>query len=98
MLIQKINNDMSFGMKDINGRNFKFKLSDATLNAISKSTGLTIDELHRLPLDEATKLMKERGTLKEPSKLWQWLSDTYRKFGEKTGLLKKEYPIYSDGD
>jgi hypothetical protein len=76
----------------------KFKLSEETLSAISKSTKLSAEELHRLPLDEAAKLMKERGALKEPGKLKQWLSEKYRIFGEKTGLLKKHYNIYTDVD
>ena len=80
--------------------NFKmrFKLSDETLQAISTSTRLSVEELHRLPMDEATKLMKERGSLKEPGKIKQWLSEKYRIFGEKTGLLKKQYNIYTDVD
>lgn len=76
----------------------KFKLSDNTLNAISKSTKLTVDELHRLPLEEAAKLMKKRGSLKEPSKLKQWFSDKYKEFGEKTGLLKRHHNLYTDID
>ena len=52
----------------------------------------------KLPLSESTKLMKERGTLKEPNKLWTWMQDKYKKIGEKTGLLKKEYHFYTDID
>ena len=87
-------------INSIDSTNFKmrFRLSDETLQAISTSTGLSVEELHRLPMDEATKLMKERGTLKEPSKIKQWLSDKYRIFGEKTGLLKKQCNIYTDVD
>ncbi len=51
-----------------------------------------------LSIGECLKLMKERGTLKEPNKLWTWLQDKYKKFGEKTGLLKKEYNFYADID
>lgn len=75
----------------------KFKLSKETLNAISQSTNLHGDELY-LPMDEAAKLMKERGSLKEPSKLKLWLSDIYRKFGEKCGFIEKRYNIYTDVD
>lgn len=89
MKIQSINNT-SFGMT--------FKISGKTLDAISNSTGLSKDELFGLTLSDASKLMKERGLLKEPSKLRQWFSDMYKKFGEKMGLLQKEYHIYSDGD
>ena len=52
----------------------------------------------RLPLDESAKLRKERGKLKEPNKLFEWLSDKYKKIGEKTGLLKKEHHFYTDID
>ena len=76
----------------------RYKLSDETLKQISISTKLSVEELHRLPMAEAEKLMKERGSLKEPNKLKLWISDIYRKFGEKMGFLQKEYPIYSDGD
>ena len=76
----------------------KFQLSDETLQTISTSTRLSVEELRKLPIDEATKLMKERGSLKEPSKFKQWISDKYRIFGEKTGLLKKHYNIYTDVD
>lgn len=89
MKIQRIDNT-NFGMK--------FKLSDNTLNAISESTKLTVNELHRLPLDEAANLMKKRGSLKEPSKFKQWFSGKYKEFGEKYGLLKKHYNIYTDVD
>ena len=80
--------------------NFKmnFRLSKETLNFISKSTRLTVDELQKLPIDEAARLMKERGAIKEPNKLFQWLADKYKAFGEKTGLLIKQHEFYSDGD
>ncbi len=76
----------------------KFQFSDGTLKAISRTTKLSVDELHNLPLDKAAKLMRERGAMKEPNKIFQWLADKYKKFGEKTGLLKKEYNIYTDVD
>ena len=41
------------------------------------------------------KLMRERGSLKEPSKFTQWLSDSYRKLGENLGLLKKQHKIFT---
>ena len=83
-----------------NNTNFKmnFHLSEGTLKAISASTRLTVEELHSLPLDEAAKLMKERGSLKEPSKLKQWFAAKYKEFGEKTGLLEKQCNIYTDVD
>ena len=89
MKIQNINNS--------NNSNFgtKFKLSNRTLELISKETKLSVDELSRLPMDEAEKLMKERGSIKEPSKLLCWLSAKYKNFGEKTGLLKKPRVIYT---
>ena len=91
MRVTQINqNNKSFGMK--------FKLSPATIKAVESSTGLTYDEMTRLPLDECSKLMKERGTLKEPSRFKQWLSAKYKEFGERFGLLKKEYNFYTDVD
>lgn len=78
MKVQKINNT-NFGIR--------FKLSDITLNAISSSTKLSVDELHRLPMDEAIQLMKDRGAIKEPSKFKLWLSEKYKQFGERNGLL-----------
>ena len=76
----------------------RFKLSEKTKKAVEKSTGLTYDELIRMPLNESTELMKKRGTLKTPSKLKLWFADMYRKFGEKTGLLDKRYNIHTDID
>ena len=90
MIIRKIEYDTNFKMN--------FKLHDKTLEAISRLTKLSKEELHKLPIDEATRLMKERGAIKEPSKFKLWLADIYRKFGEKTGLLQKEHFFYSDGD
>lgn len=75
---------------------FNFKLSPEAIKAAEESTGLTYKEMTRLSLDESAKLMKERGKLKEPSKIFLWLQDKYKKFGEKTGLLKKEYHFYSE--
>ena len=74
-----------------------FKLQKETVKAIEKSTGLTYKEMTELPLDKCENLMKERGTLKEPNKLWTWLQKKYKEFGEKTGLLKKEYHFYHEG-
>ena len=54
--------------------------------------------MSRLSIGEAEKLMKERGSLKEPSKLKRWLADKYKQFGERTGLLKRQYNIYTDID
>ena len=77
---------------------FKFKLSPEAIKACEKSTGLTYEEMTRLPLDESVKLMKERGTLKEPNKIFLWMQEKYKSFGEKTGLLKKERNFYTDID
>ena len=77
---------------------FNFKLSKETIRNIERSTGLTYKELSTLPFDEASKLMKERGTLKEPSKLKTFASKTYRAIGEKLGFLEKQYNIYTDVD
>ena len=76
----------------------EFKLSGRTLEDISKSTGLSKDDLFNLSLHEASKLMKNRGALIEQNKLKQWFSDFYKKIGEKLGFLQKEYMVYSDCD
>lgn len=87
MKIQNISN--------LNNPNFgsRYRLSDETLKRISKETKLSVEELHNLPLDEAEKLMKVRGTFKKPSKLWTWMCEKYKNFGEETGLLKKHRVI-----
>jgi len=90
MIVHRIENNTSFKME--------YKLSDKILKTISKSTRLSVEELHRLPIDDAVKLMKERGVIKEPNRLKLWLADIYKKVGEKTGLLQKQYEFYSDGD
>ena len=84
MQISPINNQNrpTFGMN--------YKLSEKTIKAIEKSTGLTYDEMTRLPLDESVKLMKERGTIKEPNKLWTWMQEKYKK-----GI--KQIPIKING-
>ena len=86
--ISQNQNKPSFGIK--------FRLSEEAIKAAEQSTGLTYEQMTRLPLKESTKLMKERGTLKEPNKLVLWLQDKYKKFGEKTGLLRKEYNFYTE--
>ena len=91
MLVPSLNKyNQNFGMK--------FKLSTNTIKAIESSTGLTYKEMTRLSINETTKLMKERGTLKEPSKIKLWIADKYKKFGEQLGLLEKHYDIYTDID
>jgi len=89
MKINSIDNT-KFGME--------FKLSGRTLDSISKSTGLSKEELFKLSLDDASKLMKERGTIKEPSRLKQWFAEKYKQFGERTGLLEKQVNFYTDID
>ena len=91
MLVQSLNKyNQNFGMK--------FKLPTNTIKAIEYSTGLTYKEMTRLPINETTKLMKERGTLKEPSKIKLWLAGRYRKIGERLGSIEKHYNIYTDVD
>ena len=77
---------------------FTYRLSKETIKAIESSTGLTYEEMTRLPFDESIKLMKERGTLKEPSKIKLWISNKYKEIGERLGLLQKHYNIYTDID
>ena len=72
----------------------KFKLSENTLKLISESTRLSVEELHTLPAVETPRLMRERGSLKEPNKFKLLLSNQYRKFREKFGLLEKQRYFY----
>ena len=76
----------------------KANLSRNTIKNIERTTGLTYKELTTLPFDEASKLMKERGTLKEPSKIKIWFADKYRAIGERLGFLEKNHNIYTDVD
>lgn len=75
-----------------------FNSSEKTIEAIERSTKLTRDEMRKLSLTDCEKLMTERGTLKKPSKFKTWIAEKYKKFGEKFGLLEKQYNIYTDID
>lgn len=90
MLVQPVNSNynQAFCMK--------YKLSKDTVKAIESTTGLSYKEMTELPFDKCTQLMKERGKLKEPSKLKIWLSNKYKEFGEKFGLLEKHYNFYTE--
>ena len=98
MQIQSINgqHNQSFGhnVKEP----FTYRLSKEAIKAAEESTGLTYEEMTRLPFSETRKLMIERGTLKEPSKIKLWISKKYKEIGEKLGLLQKHYNIYTDID
>ena len=50
----------------------------------------------KLANDEAKNLMKQRGTLKKPSKIKQWFVNQYKQLGEKLGFLEKQHNIYTD--
>ena len=73
-------------------------LSKETIKNAERITGLTYKELTTLSSDEASKLMKERGTLKEPNKLKTFTSRIYRALGERLGFLEKQHNIYTDVD
>lgn len=74
----------------------KYKLANETIKHLEKSTGLTYKEMTTLSTNEAKDLMKQRGKLKEPSKIKQWCANKYRQIGEKLGFLEKEHNIYTD--
>lgn len=85
-------------MKSILNGNFstiKYKLSDKTLNNISKTTKLSKEELTNLSLDKQIKLMQQRGTIKKPNPIRTFLADKYIKLGQKLGFIKKDYNIYT---
>ena len=58
------------------------------------------EELTNLPLDKQIELMEQRGSIKKPSPVRNFISDLYRKVGEKFGLLEKNrnYNFYTDID
>ena len=91
MRVERIQNN------NLNFCNNKFKLSEETLNSISRTTKLSREELS-LPFDEAEKLMKQRGAFKEPSKFNLWLMKKYKEFGERFGLIEKQYNFYTHAD
>ena len=76
----------------------KYSLSDNTIKYIEKSTRCSIKELRNLSIDETQKLMQERGAVKKPNKIKRWFADIYKQFGERLGLLKKEYNFYAHVD
>lgn len=94
MLVQPVNNNYNQNF----GHNARktFELSKETISAIESSTGLTYAKMTDLPIFESANLMKKRGKIKEPSKLKIWLSNKYKEFGEKFGLLEKHYNFYTE--
>lgn len=83
------------------GQNFKglnFRLKPETLEAVSKSTGLSQKELLNESLSNMLVKAKERGVLKKQNTFKSFLSDLYKNFGEKHGLLKKERYFFTDVD
>ena len=75
-----------------------FKLNNVSIKFIEENTKLSYDEIRLSSLDEATKLMKKRGSFNEINKAKQWLADKYRQIGEKLGFLEKNYNTYTDID
>ena len=75
-----------------------FCLSKETIKHIEQKTRCSINELRTLSIDETQKLMQERGAIKKPNKIKVWFADKYKQFGEKLGLLKKEYNFYTHVD
>ncbi len=76
----------------------KFRLSEKVLGTISKSTKLTKDELINQSFEQQFKLMESRGVKNNPHTLKDFLIRNYKKLGEKLGLLKREYNIYTHTD
>lgn len=75
-----------------------YKLSEKTLENISKKTKLSKDELMKLPLDEGLDLMRNCGAIKRPNPIRTFFIKAYTKFGEKLGLLEKRSNINTDID
>lgn len=76
----------------------KYKLSEQTLQRISKSTKLSKEELTSLSLDKQIELMSQRGSLKKTNPVKDFFVGLYQKLGEKLGLLNKEYNTYTHID
>lgn len=76
----------------------RFKLSEETIKHIENSTRLSYQELKSLSMQDSVALMREKGTLKEPSKLKLLVSNLYRKLGEKIGFIEKKQNIYTHID
>lgn len=76
----------------------KYKLSEQTLQRISKSTKLSKEELTSLSLDKQIELMSQRGSLKKTNTVKDFFAGLYQKLGEKLGLLNKEYNTYTHID
>ena len=76
----------------------KYQLSEQTIKNIEKSTKCSINELRTLSFDETQKLMQKRGAIKKPNVIKNWFAEKYKQFGEKLGLLKKEYNFYTHVD
>ena len=79
-------------------QSLNFRLSQVTVKHIEKRTRCSIQEIRNNSMADVESLMIKRGAMKEPCKIKEWLSDKYKEFGEKLGLLKKEYNIYTDVD
>ena len=79
-------------------QSLNFRLSQVTVKHIEKSTRCSIQEIRNNSMADVESLMIKRGAIKESCKIKEWLSDKYKEFGEKLGLLKKEYNIYTDVD
>ena len=75
-----------------------YKLSQQTLESISKHTKLTQQELTHLSFEDCHRLMLERKVIKKANPIKEFCSKIYQKFGEKYGLIKKEINIYTDVD
>lgn len=73
-----------------------YKLSEKTLENISKKTKLSKDELMQLSLDEGLDLMRNRGAIKRPNSIKIFFIKAYTKLGKKLGLLEKRPNIYTD--
>ena len=76
----------------------KFQLSEQTIKSIEKTTKCSINELKTSSFNDIQILMEKRGAMKKPNNFKLWVANKYREFGERLGLLKKEYNFYSHID
>ncbi len=82
----------------MNVPSIKFQLKPKTLESISKSTRLSKEELYNLSIEEAHNKMFERGAIKKLNPIKVFLKNLYRNFGERFGLLDKNYNFYTHID
>ena len=79
-------------------QSIKYRLSNETLQIISKKVKLTPDEMKCTPLSELDKVLLERGVIKKKNPVIESLKKCYIAIGEKFKFIEKRYYSFFDGD